>query len=361
MNQFFLPFFMCFTLFLIPFLKGQNDWEGYEHLSTPVKTYVVYQTSSPLIIDGKASETDWQKAPWTADFEDIEGARKPKPLNRTRVKMLYDATGLYVLAELEEPHVWATYDKYDMIIYHENDFEVFIDPDGDTHQYFEYELNALNTLLDLKMSMPYRNGGKADLGWNSKGFHSAVYIDGTLNDPKDKDKLWTVEMKIPFSDLQVKFPDDGQLWKVNFSRVAWQIQAVDGKYQKVKDPATGRAFPEYNWVWSPPGLINMHYPERWGMIRFSDQQAGKEAQDFNMPEEEAVGRYLWLVYYIQQDFKKKNSHYAGSLIELGVPEDLNGLKVHLTATDKQFTVQTLLKDGSVLSIDETGLFQKNKK
>src|SRR3712207_6853585 len=32
--------------------------------------------------------------------------------------------------------------QHDAIIYHDNDFEVFIDPDNDTHQYFEIEVNA---------------------------------------------------------------------------------------------------------------------------------------------------------------------------------------------------------------------------
>jgi hypothetical protein len=125
--------------------------------------------------------------------------------------MLYDNSALYLLAELQEPHLWATYSRHDMIIYHENDFEVFIDPDSDTHNYFEYELNALNTLLDLKMPMPYRNGGKADISWDSKGFQSAVSIDGTLNNGRDRDAKWSVEMKIPFADLGLQqVPKDGQ-------------------------------------------------------------------------------------------------------------------------------------------------------
>ena len=47
-------------------------------------------------------------APWTADFVDIQGGAKPKPRFRTRAKMLWDDDYLYIAAELEEPHVWAT-------------------------------------------------------------------------------------------------------------------------------------------------------------------------------------------------------------------------------------------------------------
>lgn len=348
-------------LFLANILCAQGTEKEYAYLLSPVKTQVIYQTKTPLILDGKAEEAAWKQTPWIDDFEDIEGEKNPGPLYRTRVKMLYDASALYLLVELEEPHIWATYNRQDMIIYHENDFEVFIDPDGDTHHYYEYELNALNTLLDLKMPMPYRNGGKADLSWNSKGFKSAVSIQGTLNNPADTDKSWRIEMKIPFTDLELKStPEDGQIWKINFSRVEWRIQANGGKYEKVTNPATQHAYPESNWVWSPPGLINMHYPERWAMVQFSKVQAGSKTVDFKMPEKEVIGKYLWEVYYQQQDFKRKNGRYAGNLKELEMQEDPGTVKIELSATEQQFTVQAHLKDGSVISVDETGLFLTKK-
>lgn len=359
MNKIFLFFFTTHILFLPLILCAQNGWKGYEHLATPVKRYVVYQTYRPVLIDGNASEPDWAKVAWTTEFKDIEGNNKPLPLYGTRIKMLHDNSALYILAELEEPNIWATYDRHDMIIYHENDIEVFIDPDGDTHAYFEYELNALNTLLDLKMPMPYRDGGKADISWNSNGFKSAILLDGTLNNPSDTDKKWTVEIKIPFVDLQVNAPHDGQIWKVNFSRVEWRIQAIDGKYQKVKDPSTQRTYPEFNWVWSPPGLINMHYPERWGMVQFSEKEAGRETVDFKMPKEETVGKQLWLVYYKQQDFKRKNGSYASTLKELEIQStDSPDIKMVVKDKDLRFIVQANLKDGSVLTLNEKGLFRK---
>ena len=111
--------------------------------------YICFQTTGPITIDGKPGETAWRNAPWTEDFIDIEGNAKPAPLHRTRVKMLWDEQHLYIFAELEEPDVWGSLLRPDTIIFHDNDFEVFIDPDGDTHQYFEIEINALNTVMDL--------------------------------------------------------------------------------------------------------------------------------------------------------------------------------------------------------------------
>jgi len=90
-------------------------------------------TASPITIDGKLNEAAWTAAPWTDDFRDIQGAAKPPPRFRTRAKLLWDNEYLYVAAELEEPHVWATITNHDSVIFQDPDFEVFIDPDGDTH------------------------------------------------------------------------------------------------------------------------------------------------------------------------------------------------------------------------------------
>lgn len=96
------------------------------------------------------------------------------------------------------------------------------------------------------------------------------------------------------------------------------------------------------------------------MIQFSKLEAGKKTVDFKMPEKEIIGKYLWLVYYKQQDFKRKNNHYANNLKELELPENAEVTRLNLTATAQQFTVKTLLKDGSIISINETGLFLTNK-
>jgi len=34
--------------------------------------------------------------------------------------------------------------------------QIFLDPDGDNHLYYEIEINALGTVWDLLMAKPYR-------------------------------------------------------------------------------------------------------------------------------------------------------------------------------------------------------------
>ncbi len=234
--------------------------------------YVVCKTQSPLKIDGRAEEAAWEAVPFTNSFIDIEGVKKTK--YDTKVKMLWDEQYFYVYAQLMEPHIWANLYQRDTVIFYNNDFEVFLDPSMDTYNYGEIELNALNTVWDLNLDKPYRVKGNADNNWNLDKFKSAVQIYGTINNPNDTDSCWTVEMAIPMDRMMElkysdnKFPAEGEQWKVNFSRVEWDFDLKDGKYDRKK--VDGKYLPEYNWVWSNQGVINMHEPEKWGIVQFTN-------------------------------------------------------------------------------------------
>ncbi len=218
--------------------------------------YDCRRAAKPLIIDGKLDDRAWKSAPWTTDFVDIEGDAKPKPRFRTRMKMLWDDTYLYLGAELDEPDIKAKLTEHDSVIFHDNDFELFLKPTTGQPGYFEFEINALNTSWDLYLNKPYREGGKADNSWDIPGLKTAVALNGTLNKSDDTDKGWTVEIAIPWtafgSRLPVERPKPGTEWRVNFSRVEW----------KAGQPK------EDNWVWSQQGAVNMHIPEMWGYLRF---------------------------------------------------------------------------------------------
>ncbi len=221
-------------------------------------SYQCLKTAGPIRIDGKLDDAAWRAAPWTSDFVDIEGDSKPRPWFRTRVKMLWDDQYLYIAAELEEPEVKATLTQRDSVIFKDNDFEVFIKPLPETKSYYEFEINALNTGWDLFLPKPYKEDGQPDNSWDIEGLKTAIAVQGTLNQAGDKDRGWTVEMAYPlsaFSSRQaVPRPKAGTVWRINFSRVQW---------------TAGKAR-EDNWVWSPQGEIDMHVPERWGYLRFSD-------------------------------------------------------------------------------------------
>ena len=319
--------------------------------------YVAYRSASPIVIDGALREEGWSSALWTAHFVDIEGAARPVPRFRTRAKMLWDDTYLYVAAELEEPDVWATLTERDAVIYHDNDFEIFIDPDGDTHEYYELEINALGTEWDLLLVRPYRDGGPAIDSWDIRGLETAVFVDGTVNDPADRDSGWTVEIALPWSVLEEAArrpapPADGDQWRVNFSRVQWRVEVSDGKYFKLDDNPPGRTRPEDNWVWSPQGLINMHYPEMWGIVQFSSRVVGQGADAVSVVT--AVDRAKWelrRVYYRQQSWFSRHRSYTKDLTDLGLRPGPWGIQ--LEATGNLFEASLIL-EGRKIRIRQDG-------
>ncbi|MFM7839472.1 MAG: carbohydrate-binding family 9-like protein, partial [Chitinophagaceae bacterium] len=260
----FVVTFLLFVL-MISFSQGQNGSEQ-ERLH-----YTARHTRKPPRIDGKITRHEWNRAPWSSRFIDIEGPMQPAPPWETRYKLLWDDEYLYVLAVLQESHLWATLTTPDAIIFQDHDFEIFLDPDRDQQQYLEIEINALGTIFDLFMDKPYNKGGKADIGWNLQGLRSAVSLQGTLNDPRDQDTGWIVEMAIPFQGMTIakgQRPSPGDSWAINFSRVEWELDRDAAGYHKRLNEQ-GKPLPEHNWVWSPQGVINMHVPERWGWVRFT--------------------------------------------------------------------------------------------
>lgn len=353
-------------LFLLNISAGfaQSLFAGKEDLLSAPRQYIVSFNPAAPVMDGKLDDAVWQKAEWTEYFKDIEGDKLPAPTWNTRVKMSWNDKGLYIAAELIEPNVWAYLKNHDEIVFHDNDFEVFIDPDNDTHRYYEIEVNARNTIFDLFMPKPYRNGSGALMVYDVPGLKSAVHVQGTLNQPKDTDKSWTVEMFVPFAALsfaiEPKAPVDGDFWRINFSRVEWKTDIKDGMYIKKKG-SKGRNLPENNWVWSPQGVINMHFPERWGYLHFSKRAGGEPAKKYTIPYSEFQKKYLWLVYYRQKDYFEKNKKYASSLKDLGINDTMVMVenkqnKLWMEVTSRQFMVY-ISSDENIYSVNDEGLVQ----
>ncbi|NJB70465.1 hypothetical protein GGR42_000927 [Saonia flava] len=237
------------------------------------KHYIVSKNEGDIVIDGISNESSWKMAKFSDSFIDIEGIDTPK--YDTKIKMLWDEEYLYVYSEMEEPHIWADIKNRDEVIFYNNDFEVFIDPSGTTKNYAEIEINALGTVWDLLLDKPYRSSGKPNNHWNLNKLKSAVHINGTINDSSDIDSMWSVEMAIPMKalmELGLKpYPkiDNGDQWRINFSRVEWNYDIVDSKYQRKK--VNDKFLKEYNWVWSNQKVINMHEPEKWGVLQFTNE------------------------------------------------------------------------------------------
>ncbi|NOQ75545.1 MAG: family 10 glycosylhydrolase [Crocinitomix sp.] len=317
-----------------------------KHIVTP-KHYIVSKTNTVCIIDGLANEKAWEAVPFSDSFIDIEGIKKPK--FDTRFKMMWSDNYLYVFAQLQEPHIWGDLTQRDTVIFYNNDFEIFIDPSGDGTKYGEIEINALNTVWDLFLNKPYRVGGSANNFWNLPALETAVHINGTLNQATDSDTDWSVEMAIPMAALiELKnkpksLPKEGEQWRMNFSRVQWDHDIVNGKYERKK--VTGKYLREYNWVWSNQTRINMHAPEKWGYVQFTHQNNTSKTAFIPVVDEKVkqVAYELFMSGKYSALAKHEHNIYSGQAIqvEYGGDTPLNatyiktqiGFEINLTSPE----------------------------
>ncbi|NNK49500.1 MAG: hypothetical protein HKP01_11570 [Gemmatimonadetes bacterium] len=124
---------------------------------------------------------------------------------------------------------------------------------------------------------------------------------------------------------------------------------------KELDPETGEPLEEDNWVWSPQGLIAMHYPEMWGIVEFVGTGAEDLARDVTESE-----RALWALrhaYYRQREHAVGHGSWARDAAELGLGSPpYPGLPwpPAFSLTPSGFEATLTLRDGSVAHIAEDG-------
>lgn len=156
----------------------------------------------------------------------------------------------------------------------------------------------------------------------------------------------------------IHIPKEGEIWRINFSRVEWNTHIVDGKYIKDKDN-DGKIKPEQNWVWSPQGLIDMHQPQRWGYLQFATTVNKDQTPTFEYPSTEEMKDYLWLIFYKQRAYKKQHKSYAKTLSELGLPSEvmIDGVKnvLSLEATTSLYLATIQQNNKTSICINNEGL------
>jgi hypothetical protein len=135
-------------------------------------------------------------------------------------------------------------------------------------------------------------------------------------------------------------PKDGDQWRVNFSRVEWPHEIVNGTYRRV----TGSK--EENWVWSPQGVVNMHRPETWGYVQFSTAAPG--GVTFKPDPAWPARCVLHNIYYGLHAFREKRGRWARTVNELGYADlhhpSLRG-RPTLETTTNLFEAGVILQSG----------------
>lgn len=158
-------------------------------------------------IDGILDEEVWKNAPIAGDFIEFqpENGKAEAYAFRTEVRILYDDTGIYFGAKMYDPEP----DKIAKELVERDDvgnddfFDVIINGYNDKQQSLEFVVMPSGVQFDAKMTNDYGE----DSSWSAV-WYSAAKIDADG---------WTVEMKIPYSEL--RFPKkEVQEWGINFIR-----------------------------------------------------------------------------------------------------------------------------------------------
>ena len=338
-------------------------------------------------IDGDLTKPHWLAVPWSSAFEDIRGradapeSAQPSEACLTRMKMLWDDEYLYIGALLSSDiEVRSIFTARNSPIYQQDsDFEVFVDAACSCHNYKELEVNARNVVWNLLLTRPYDDGGAEHSGRvadpGTEG-HYEVYgqrtatrlLSGSLNDVRGA--TWAVEIALAHTDtlaLQptARRPAVGVRWRINFSRVEHK-------------GAT-------NWVWKPQivwepqsrryeGKVNMHLPDAWGWVQFTDTPAAPNGDAATMGSTSAFGQVVrtaedaepsdnvhaaaLCVYYAQRAHAEQYGAWAPSLdaltrLQLVDESTVAGCDVRVTLSvdgDGYVAVATDAQTGSAVSI-----------
>lgn len=268
------------------------------------------QWGDSITIDGIITEPDWIAAPWSNDFLDIMGTLRPVPKFPTRFKMLRDNQYLYLAMEITATDIQDILSSTDTLNKANDAVSLFIDPNGDTHDYYEFEISPAGITNDYIYTMPPRDKGKKLQSWSPEGKLMAVKVYGTINNSSDSDYRWNIELALPIDALAGAdcHVTDSATWRINILRRAGYTQ----KLNSIADPNNR---PD-NWVWSPQGVDDIHYPEMWGYLHFTSPVSGRPA---GSPAHEADSDVYWklrTLYYAQRVYATKNGAYSADVQEL---------------------------------------------
>jgi hypothetical protein len=218
----------------------------------PIPRVEVKRTTGPITIDGKPDEAAWTKAtplPFVFPWAEQGGAKQA-----TTARLVWDDRALYVAYDCDDADVVAHHGRQDDPTYEDDAVEIFINPDPRQSFYVGLEMNARATMYDYFFAFPRALIKR----WDLTGAQLATSVRGTLNQTGDKDKGWSLEVAIPWSNLgdltKSTPPAPGTVWTANLNR--WDGTAPKRRLSQ----------------WSDSGLPtpNPHKPERFGELVFAE-------------------------------------------------------------------------------------------
>ena len=204
----------------------------------------VKKSSKPVVIDGKINDKIWEEAksyPMFIPSDRLRPVWNNRPYQETRVQVAYDDNYIYVLAKMVDDDLVQYGDNGTHLYLRGDTFEFFLQNPENGHYWEIYgSANGKSTV------MFYENGGKRlfpeAIQENDK-IELAVICNGTLNNSKDNDTNYIVEMAIPMSILNSK----GDVFKPD---TKWNILCSRYNYSKSLfefELTSTSVMPKANW------------------------------------------------------------------------------------------------------------------
>ena len=223
--------------------------------------YTVHRADSRIVVDGRLDELAWHNAATFGDFEFAWWKQGRK--EQTVARMLWDEEFLYVSYECRDAHVSAEQTERDSAVYKDDCVELFAAPNPNRPQdYFNIEMNVNRAILDRHH--PDGPGTPEVPNWNAHGIKIETTVDGTLNNDRDRDRGWVLEVAIPFDNFAAVTgrpqPRDGDVWHLNLNRLG------------------GKTNPQHS-QWSPGKAAKpaFHTPDTFGRVTFSTRTSSEQA------------------------------------------------------------------------------------
>jgi uncharacterized repeat protein (TIGR03806 family) len=217
------------------------------------------RAAGPIVIDGRAEEPAWQQAQPIGPFRRPWDKQAPGPARTaTEARLLWDDQFLYFFADLEDHDLFADILEPDGRTWLNDVFELFFWPDPQREPYYEFQVNAAGTKLDIyfaRPGVPFEEARRdGTFAWET-----AVVRRGTLVQRDDRDEGWSVEGRIPWSDFARTGgrPAPGATWRFALCRY---------------DYTAGQA-PELSTC-APLARPDFHRREDYAVLRFVSGAAG---------------------------------------------------------------------------------------
>jgi hypothetical protein len=219
--------------------------------------------ASAPVLDGKLDDPCWKQAALIDGFGSFwSGAKDAAPLRATRAYLVWDDDALYYAASMDDAELRSFGTKRNDTLWNGDVFELFFKPSATEPAYYEFQANPRGAVFEL--AFPKRGQYPGDLAKAPLlGSQAVVTLQGTLDQPGDRDHGWTVEGRIPWSAFSPTGgkPKPGDEWLFALCRYDYGPKGTEPVLTS-SAPLTKPSF---------------HHHEDYGSLRFEGPRKEKPA------------------------------------------------------------------------------------